>query len=233
MTALLMLFLAAPALAAVELEARLTPPAGATSPAAGLANLTLEDDGLVRWRVQVRDMTGFATATEVRVRDDDRVVVTLTNPPPTGTHVGTFGPLDDSTRDALYGGRLDVVVATAAHSSGELRGPIALAVVPGVTCACAGGSTPAFHACVRRQLAAAPSLRRSLAGRRLRAAVRRAVCGTPERIGRRQSACCLPRTPDGNVVVESLCAQRSPTACRRMRGVLRSGARCAPAVCGP
>jgi hypothetical protein len=232
MTALLVLLLATPALAAVELEARLAPPPGVTVPAAGVATLELADDGRVRWDLQVRDMSGFGTVTAIRRRDDGRPVATLTNPPPTGTHVGTFGPLDDPTRDALLGGMLELVMATAAHPDGELRGAIGVSEVPGLTCTCAGETKAAFRACVRRRLAAAPSLRRSPMGRRLRAAVRRATCGALTGARRGRSVCCLPWVPDGNIVVERLCAMRPRAVCRRMGGVPGGDGGCRPTTCG-
>lgn len=224
---------AACAHAEVRLEATLAPLPDAPAAARGLAVLTLLDDGTVRWQLRVSGMSGFATSTVLRAGAAGPPVVTLTNPPATGDHVGTFGPLDAAAQAALSDGQWYVHVATAAHSDGELQGRVAPAAIAGVTCACAAAaSARAFRACVKsavRQLPA--SRRRSAAVKAMRRAARSAACGPlPGRAPKKAIACCLPRTPAENVVVERLCAPLPPASCLR-RGGREAGTTCAVDLC--
>lgn len=225
--------LASAAAAEVRLESTLAPPPGVAGAARGLAVLTLGDDGAVRWQLRVADMTGFAVSTALRLGAEGAAVVTLTNPPPSGDHVGTFGPLSPADQEALAGGRWWVHVATAAHPGGELHGRVEPAVVDGVTCACAAASgAKAFRRCVAASVRRLPAARRRTAAMRtMRRAARIARCGPPAtRAPRKAIGCCLARTPAENVVVEPLCALVPPSRCERLGGRIAGGT-CGAAVC--
>ena len=228
LAAMLLLLVAAGARGDVRLEATLDPqqvqprPAGTTSTTGGRAELTIGADGAVEWELRVRDLTGFATGVAFRAgaageRGD--VLVALTNPPATGTHVGRFHA-DPALQAMLFAGRAHLDVDTAANPAGEIRGQVRLQHDDEWTCPCAGSTTRAFRACARRRVARLPlATRRSAAGRLLRRVARSAVCGAePARIPRRTVACCLPWAPEHNVVIERPCAQATRTACRRLSG---------------
>jgi hypothetical protein len=235
-TLLALIALTGTAWARIEVEGDLDPaqvvppPLGAAATAAGRMRVTVENDGALRWELQVRDLSGFATATTLRrarAGEIGPIVATLTNPPPTGTHVGELAPLDAATLEALWAGSIYVEVATSSHPAGELRGQLALTVVPDVTCSCAGSSRPAFRRCVRRALRADRRLRRSATGERLARLARYAACGpAPRRVPRRSAACCVPWFPEENLVVERLCAQVSTRTCTRLDGWRLEGTSC-------
>jgi hypothetical protein len=219
--------------ARVELEAALDAsqvspaPVGTDPQVGGLARLVVEDDGTVRWDLRVFDLTGSATGTHLREGlpgTTGPVIVTLTNPPSTGTHVGTFGPLSSDAQARLFAGAWYASVETAANPGGEIRGQVRLATLEGRTCACAGATTRGFRRCVKAALRRLPRVtRRSAAAALVRRAARRATCGPPpRRVPAGRSACCLPLSPLENIVVERVCAAVSARTCAALGG--RQGA---------
>jgi hypothetical protein len=222
--------------ARIELDATLEPgqvvpiAPPANPQAGGFARFTLEDDGMVRWELQVNDLTGFATGTYLRQGSPGAtgpVAVTLTNPPSTGTHVGAFGPLAPEVQARLFEGLWYVEVETGANPTGEIRGQVQLVSIADRTCACRGATTKMFRRCVKTQVRELPqAVRRTAAAKLVRRGARRAVCGpAPARPGRRVP-CCLPWNPLANIVIERLCAPMRERACTALGGVPSAAPSC-------
>lgn len=200
------------------------PVVDAPAEARGRMELSIGPDGMVAWELRVTELTGTAVEVALRVAPagaNGAPAVLLTNPPATGTHVGTFGPLSVAQQDALFSDGWYVEVRTVAHPAGEVRGQLALAVVPDRTCNCAGAPSRAgFRACVQAGVRRMPpGLRRSSAAQSLRIMSRLASCGpAPRRIPPRTVACRLRPAPLDNVVVEPLCAQLPARRCAALDG---------------
>jgi hypothetical protein len=234
---LVTLVVAADAAARVVLDATLepgqvVPTAPQANPqAGGLARFVLEDDGTVRWELRVYELTGFGSGTHLREAPPGAagpVVVTLTNPPSSGTHVGTFGPLAPDAQSRLFEGLWYVQVETAANPAGEIRGQVRLASIDGRTCGCRGSTTKAFRKCVKTRIRELPrAVRKTPAASLVRGVARRAVCGpTRAGAGGRRVTCCLPWSPLENIVIEPLCARVRERACAALAGVPSAAPSC-------
>lgn len=120
--------------------------------------------------------------------------------------------LPQSDVDALYSSGLYINFHTPTNGGGEIRGQIRLKT-PGA-CSCTDAASPAaFKKCIRGAIRKLDKTeRKEKAVKDILKAAKRSSCG--KRKGPRKAvACCLPQTPDDNIVTAKLCAQVPEKAC--------------------
>jgi hypothetical protein len=143
---------------------------------------------------------------------------------------GTTGVLSDDAREKLLAGGLYVNLHTAENLNGEIRGQVELTSVSGTTCSCADAASPgAFKSCVKKAIKTLEKdERKGDEIKALKRYVAKSSCGKTK-VPKKAVACCLPLTPDENIVIEPLCAGVSEKACTKLGGTSRgAGSTCVP-----
>jgi hypothetical protein len=210
-----------------------TPPVTDADGAGGMA--TFEYDAstkMLSYTVAVHDLTGPAIFAHIHQAPPGVAGNPIFTLDPAATS-GTVGPLDAAQETALFDGVLYINFHTALHAAGEIRGQITLA--PG-TCSCgAFRNHGQFVKCVRKAIKALDKSEKKEAGiKQLRKNSAKSSCGK-KKGPRKAVACCLPRTPDDNIVTESLCIAVKDAACAGKGGTSKgAGSSCFPTnPCSP
>jgi hypothetical protein len=229
----------------VQLEASLDsaqefPPPSVSAPLpTGTATFTLEEDDRLTYAVNVQNLSGPPVAAHLHrgapgVAGPIEVALdhnSLTST--TGTISGTTDVLTDAQLTALFDGGLYVNVHTADNGSGEIRGQVRLSKTAD-TCSCKSASTPKeFKSCVKGKIkAAGKGAREELAA--LKKTYKKGSCGKTK-VAKKAIACCLPQTPEDNIVIGHLCAAVKEKKCTKLGGVsLGEGSTCIPTnPCSP
>jgi hypothetical protein len=192
----------------------------------GTATFTLEEDGRITYAVTVQNLTGNVNAAhlhrappgesgDVEVPLDNSLSGTSTN------------PLSEDVITALFDGGLYVNVHTNRNQAGEIRGQVRLSKTDS-TCFCQTAASPKdFKRCVKQRIqAAGPAGREEL--RDLKKTFKKGSCGKTKG-PKKAIACCLPQTPDENIVVGRLCAPVKAKKCTKLGGInLGDGSSCFP-----
>jgi len=232
------LALAGPALAHVDLQATLDvaqevpAPVGTVAGAGGTATFTFDDmTKMLSYTVSIHDLTGTALAAHIH-QGAPGVAGPIIIPLDPAATTGTVGPLTDAQVTALFARLLYINFHTAANLSGEIRGQITL--VPG-KCAC--GAFPnhgKFVKCVRAEIKKLEKAERQEAGvKALKKSSAKSSCGK-KKAPKKSIACCLPRTPENNIVTDSLCLPVKESKCASAGGTSKgASSTCVPNPCSP
>lgn len=202
-----------------------TPPVATTAVYA--ASFTLDPAGTLEYQIVPAQgrLSGPVVAAHLHEGGPGVVgppLITLAN-----TLTGSV-PVDAAQIATLLAGGFYVNLHTAANPGGEVRGQVGL-VVTADTCACGGAESPKrFKQCVRKAIARLEkSERRVDEVKALRRAVAKAACGAT-RVPAKSVACCLPRNPVENIVIERVCAAVSEARCGKLGGTSQgAGTSCA------
>jgi hypothetical protein len=228
--ALFVLGTVSPAAAHVALQATLdsvqeVPPPDVDSPApTGTAELQLlPEDGTLEFQITFQNLTGPPVAAHVHegaLGVPGAVVITLDTAALASGSVATS--LTEEQLATLFDGGMYVNIHTARNPGGEIRGQIGL--VRG-SCPC----DAQFKRCVKSKIRELePAERKEEGIKALRRAVRKASCGK-SRGPRKAIACCLPQTPEENIVTGRICAPIPERACAKKGGTsLGAGSSCFP-----
>ena len=188
---------------------------------------------MLSYTVSIHDLSGPAIAAHIHLGAPGVAgPIRLPFSDPTATS-GTVGPLSGELETALFDGMLYINFHTTLNMAGEIRGQITL--VPG-TCGC--GAFPnhgQFVKCVRKAIKGLEKSEKQEQGiKDLRKTSAKSSCG--KKHGPKKAvACCLPRTPDDNIVTESLCIAAKDAACAGKGGTSKgAGSSCFPTnPCSP
>jgi CHRD domain-containing protein len=209
-------------------------PTGVSSAAGGTATFTVGEDASGQtslvYQITVHDLTGPAIADHIHlapVGTAGNIVVPLDATTLMGARIldGTTVTPPTTVDDflvALFDGGTYVNVHTTANSKGEIRGQIHL--VKG-ECSCTASATPkAWKACVKGKIKALDkSEQKEDAVKLLKKLFKKASCGKTKG-PKKAVACCLPQTPDENIISGRLCAPIPDKACNKIGGSINLGA---------
>ena len=210
-----------------------TPPVTDAPGAGGMATFQFDDETkMLSYTVSIHDLTGPAIFAHIH-QSPPGVPGDVIFPLDPAATSGTVGPLSSAQETALFDGLLYINFHTALHGAGEIRGQITLA--PG-TCSCGGFPNHGqFVKCVRKAIKGLDKSEKKEAGiKQLRKNSAKSSCGKTKG-PKKAVACCLPRTPDGNIVTDSLCIAAKDAACAGKGGTSKgAGSSCFPTnPCSP
>ncbi|HJQ82606.1 MAG TPA: CHRD domain-containing protein [Candidatus Binatia bacterium] len=134
----------------------------------------------------------------------------------------------------LFSGQTYVNLHTVNYGDGEIRGQIELSTTAG-TCSCRNAPNHGqFVKCVNKAIKKLDkSERKEEAIIALKRAAKRSSCGKKKN-PKKAVACCLPRTPEENIVVEALCVAVKESKCAGLGGTAKAPATCTPTnPCSP
>ena len=208
-------------------------PTGTNPNAGGTATFTYDDETkMLTYTVMVHNLTATPVAAHLHQAApgvSGGVVIPL-DPAKT---TDTKGPLTDAQTTALFQGLLYINFHTPQNPSGEIRGQVLLA--PGA-CGCdAFSSHGQFVKCVRAEIKKLDKAKRKEASvKALKKAAAMSSCGRTK-AAKKAVACCLPLTPEENIVTDSLCAPTKESKCAGAGGTSRGAtSSCFPASpCSP
>lgn len=229
-------WLASPAAAHVALQATLTPDQETDAPSlsghspSGTATMFFDfETKTIQYEVIVSDLTSAQTAAHIHPGARGVAGPPLTCCTLASTLGGTTGALSDEQIQALFNQGLYVNVHTADNPAGEIRGQIELAAG---ACGCEDTTRRDFKRCVKSAVKGLDAEdRTSEEIKALKKAVKKSSCGR-RKVSRKSIACCLPITPDANVVTDQLCAPVRERACTKIGGASRGvDSRCLPNPC--
>jgi len=199
-------------------------PTGTNANAGATATFTFNvASKTIDYEITVHDLTAPAVAAHIHQAPPGvpgPIIINLDQ----ATLKGTTTALTDAQKVLLFDGGLYANVHTAQNPNGEIRGQITLAAPK---CHCQGTSRADFKKCVKSEIKKLDKAERKDEGiRALRRAVKKSSCGRTK--GPKKSiACCLPQTPEANIVVGHVCAPVPEKACSKLGGV-SGGASCFP-----
>jgi hypothetical protein len=233
---LVMLALATPAVAHIDLPVTLTDEQE-TSPVSlpggqnpsGTATLTLDNDNSIEYTITVTDLTGPPILAHIHkgaVGVAGGIELTLDQ----NTLTGTTAPLTNAQLIALFAGDLYVNVHTAENPAGEIRGQI---TAPAPECDCDTLSTKDFKKCVKERLKGLDKdEKKSAPAKALKKAVKKASCGKTKG-PKKAIGCCVPLTPFEGIVTDGLCHAITAKKCEKIEGA-RQAESCFPTnPCSP
>jgi hypothetical protein len=214
-------------------------PSGVPAGAGGNAILMFDaETRVVTYSITVQNLSGAPIAGHIHQAPPGTaggIVVTLPSIPAaaTGSASGTATLPSAGDVQALYNEGLYVNVHTAANMGGEIRGQIR--PVKG-SCSCKSAAKhKKFVSCVKKAVKGLDKEEKQEAGiKALKRSIGPSSCGkkAPKKLPKNTIACCLPATPQNNIVTGRLCAQVSQSKCNSFLGA-DSGSSCFPSPCQP
>jgi CHRD domain len=195
-----------------------TPPTGVNGRAT--ATFVFDDEtNVLTYDIMITTpLTGAVVAAHIHVAPRGQagdIKVPLDNSGHGTADLSSLAGLDDFLTK-LFDGDTYVNLHTAAHPGGEIRGQIGLS--PG-QCNCkAARNLGQFRSCVAKAIGKLDKPEKKDDGiKDLKRAVKKATCG--KKGGpKRAIACCLPQTPEQNIVVGHVCAALTETKCAKIGG---------------
>ena len=201
--------------------------------AGGMATFQFDDETkMLSYTVSIHDLSGPAILAHIHLGAPG-VAGPIRIPLDPSATSGTVGPLSDELKTALFAEQLYINFHTTLNLAGEIRGQIIFA--PG-TCGCGAFPTHGqFVKCVRKAIKGLDKSEKKEAGiKQLRKNSAKSSCGKKNG-SKKAVACCLPRTPENNIVTESLCIAVKDAACAGKGGTSKgAGTSCFPSnPCSP
>jgi hypothetical protein len=216
-------------------------PQGVPAGAGGTAVWMFDDStNVLTYTITVENLSGTPLAGHIHQGPPGTaggIVVTLPSIPSgaSGSASGTVTLPSALDVQALFDEGLYVNLHTEENPGGEIRGQ--LRPVKG-SCSCQSAANHGkFVSCVKQAIKALEKdERKATAIKALKRFASKASCGkkTPNKLPKNTIACCLPATPQGNIVTGRQCAQFKAEKCSSTKFLgTPSGDSCFPNPCQP
>ena len=216
-------------------------PQGVPADAGGTAVWTFDDStNVLTYMLTVQNLSGAPIAGHIHQAPPGTaggIVVTLPSLPAaaSGSASGSVTLPSAAIAQALFNEGLYINIHTVENPGGEIRGQIR--PVKG-SCSCQSAANHGkFVSCVKKAIKALDkNARKATAIKALKRFASKASCGkkAPKKLPKNTIACCLPATPQDNIVTGRQCGQFPAKKCSSAKFLgTPSGASCFPNPCQP